>query len=140
MAKRRQKEQNSSPKRKVQKTSTEQQSQAYHDVHVLPNGDGLATPDLVNEPALKHSQRAEDAAVQDAADIDASAQQQQSALVQGQSDDLVALHRIRFVPWKPTAGIGTATTSDGSLLAVLRQNRAIEVWDTEAWVCLLVGS
>ena len=54
-------------------------------------------------------------------------------------DDLVALHRVRFVPWQPTAVIAAAATSDGSVLAVARDNGSIEVWETATWTCFQVS-
>ncbi|CAL8461915.1 g1446 [Coccomyxa elongata] len=53
----------------------------------------------------------------------------------GQPEDLVALHRVRFVPWQPTAAIASAATADGSLLAVARENGSIELWETATWTC-----
>ncbi len=57
----------------------------------------------------------------------------------GQPEDLVALHRVRFVPWQPTAAIASAATADGSLLAVARENGSIELWETATWTCFQVS-
>ncbi len=51
------------------------------------------------------------------------------------TDDLVSLHRARFVPWQPTAVVASATSSDGSLVAVAHESGAIEVWETSSWTC-----
>ena len=75
----------------------------------------------------------------------ADIQQQAQAIVRGpvaqaeEPEDLVALHRVRFVPWQPTAAIATAATSDGSVLAVARDNGSIELWETATWTCFQVG-
>ena len=55
------------------------------------------------------------------------------------SDDLVALHRARFVPWQPTAVLASATSTDGSLLAVAHESGRIEVWETASWTCRQVA-
>ena len=52
---------------------------------------------------------------------------------EGPSDDLISLHRARFVPWQPTAVVATATSSDGSLVAVAHESGAIEIWETTSW-------
>ena len=51
------------------------------------------------------------------------------------SDDLVSLHRARFVPWQPTAVVASAASSDGSLVAVAHESGSIEVWETAGWTC-----
>jgi hypothetical protein len=43
------------------------------------------------------------------------------------------------VPWQPTAVIAAAATSDGSVLAVARDNGSIEVWETATWTCFQVS-
>ena len=56
------------------------------------------------------------------------------------SDDLVSLHRARFVPWQPTAVVASAASSDGSLVAVAHESGSIEVWETAGWTCRQVIS
>ncbi|CAL5222772.1 g5185 [Coccomyxa viridis] len=51
------------------------------------------------------------------------------------TDDLVSLHRARFVPWQPTAVVASATSTDGSLVAVAHESGAIEIWETSSWTC-----
>ena len=51
------------------------------------------------------------------------------------SDDLVSLHRARFVPWQPTAVVASASSSDGSLVAIAHESGAIEIWETASWTC-----
>lgn len=60
--------------------------------------------------------------------LPASEEQQDSP-----SKDLVSLHRARFVPWQPTAVVASATSSDGSLVAVAHESGAIEIWETTRW-------
>jgi len=57
------------------------------------------------------------------------------AQLEGASDDLVSLHRARFVPWQPSAVVSSATSSDGSLIAVAHESGSIEVWETASWTC-----
>lgn len=57
------------------------------------------------------------------------------AQLKSASEDLVSLHRARFVPWQPTAVVASATSNDGSLLAVAHESGAIEVWETTSWTC-----
>ena len=54
---------------------------------------------------------------------------------EGVSDDLVSLHRARFVPWQPTAVVSSATSSDGGLIAVAHESGSIEIWETASWTC-----
>ena len=54
------------------------------------------------------------------------------------SQELVALHRARFVPWDPAAVVALAAAPDGTLLAAGRDTGDIELWETQAWSCLAV--
>ena len=57
------------------------------------------------------------------------------AQLRSASDDLVSLHRARFVPWQPTAVVASATSNDGSLVAITHESGALEIWETTSWTC-----
>lgn len=58
---------------------------------------------------------------------------------QEKPDDLVSLHRARFVPWQPTAVVASATSRDESLVAVAHESGSIEIWETLSWTCRQVA-
>jgi U3 small nucleolar RNA-associated protein 4 len=53
-------------------------------------------------------------------------------------DGLVALHRARFVEWAPSPVVALAASRDGSVLAVARDDGALELLDTETFACVEV--
>ena len=52
---------------------------------------------------------------------------------------LVALHRVRFVPWSPTPVVAAAARPDGAALAAARDDGEIELWDAGTWARFVVS-
>ena len=52
---------------------------------------------------------------------------------------LVALHRVRFVPWSPTPVVAAAARPDGAVLAAARDDGEIELWDGGTWASIVVS-
>lgn len=50
---------------------------------------------------------------------------------------LVEVHRATFVEWTPAAVAALAVTADGRVLAVGREDGAVELYDTADWRCVL---
>ena len=55
------------------------------------------------------------------------------------TDSLIALHRVRFVPWSPTPVVAAAARPDGAVLAAARDDGEIELWETGNWASLGVS-
>jgi len=55
------------------------------------------------------------------------------------ADGLVALHRVRFVPWSPSPVVAAAARRDGAVLAAARDDGEIELWETGTWASLVVS-
>lgn len=49
------------------------------------------------------------------------------------TDGLLALHRVRFLEWRPSAVTAMRASPDGSVLAVARESGAVEIWETDYW-------
>jgi hypothetical protein len=140
MAKKRRKQKTAPPNAKKQKADKQNQNQPEENGVLLANGD--LTPlehfDLTTKRPMKRARGFEGSAEVHAVQVSGAPQQDSKSYQQEHSQELVALHRVRFVPWEPSAGLGAAVTNDGSLLAVLRENGAIELWDTVASLNVLV--
>ena len=95
--------------------------------HVEPDTSTFEAPQQ-HEAAVTDGSAAAPAPLGNAAEV-AHTQHDES------SDDLVSLHRARFVPWQPTAVVASAASSDGSLVAVAHESGSIEVWETAGWTC-----
>ena len=52
---------------------------------------------------------------------------------------LVALHRVRFVPWSPSPVVAAAARPDGAVLAAARDDGEIELWDAGSWASIVVS-
>jgi len=51
---------------------------------------------------------------------------------------LIALHRVRFVPWSPKPVVAVAARC-GAVLAAARDDGEIELWETGNWASLVVS-
>ena len=94
--------------------------------HVEPDTPAIEAPQ--HEAAVTDGNLAASALVSNAAEVSNTQQDERS-------DDLISLHRARFVPWQPTAVVASAASSDGSLVAVAHESGSIEVWETAGWTC-----
>jgi hypothetical protein len=55
------------------------------------------------------------------------------------TDGLLALHRVRFLEWRPSAVTAMRAAPDGSVLAVARESGAVEIWETDYWTLVQVS-
>lgn len=53
-------------------------------------------------------------------------------------NDIIALHRARFIDWAPAAVTALSASSDGTVLAAARESGNIELWHTDHWSLALV--
>lgn len=54
------------------------------------------------------------------------------------SAGVVALHRSRFVEWQPAGVVALAASGDGSVLAAVREDGDIELYETTTSYCFQV--